>query len=117
MQALQAIAAANGQRQLVRSAVEPLASLPRLCHPGAGIGPFALQDERRLLLDHGIDLIVCKNSGGEATWAKLQAARELGIAVLMLARPAPFAAHENFCALNECARFVIARAAAAQPRS
>lgn len=50
-------------------------------------GPFRLEDERALLRAHGIDCIVCKNSGGEATFAKLLAAREMGIEVIMQRRP------------------------------
>jgi precorrin-6A/cobalt-precorrin-6A reductase len=50
-------------------------------------GPFALLDERRLLLENQIDLIVTKNSGGEATFAKIAAARELSIPVVMIDRP------------------------------
>jgi precorrin-6A/cobalt-precorrin-6A reductase len=50
-------------------------------------GPFNLNDERRLMLENGIDLIVSKNSGGEATYAKILAARELSIPVVMIDRP------------------------------
>lgn len=50
-------------------------------------GPFALADERDLLDRYRIDAIVCKNSGGEATAAKLIAARERGIPVVMRKRP------------------------------
>ena len=50
-------------------------------------GPFTLADERALLRDERIDTIVCKNSGGEATAAKLAAARELGVRVIMRRRP------------------------------
>ncbi len=50
-------------------------------------GPFALADERRLLLEQKIDLIVTKNSGGDATFAKIAAARELSIPVVMIDRP------------------------------
>ena len=50
-------------------------------------GPFSLDGERQLLTQHRIDTIVCKNSGGSATDAKLTAARELGLAVVMLQRP------------------------------
>jgi precorrin-6A/cobalt-precorrin-6A reductase len=50
-------------------------------------GPFALADERRLLLDKEIDLVVTKNSGGDATYAKVAAARELSIPVVMIERP------------------------------
>ncbi|MEP6488313.1 cobalt-precorrin-6A reductase [Microcoleus vaginatus GB2-A3] len=50
-------------------------------------GPFSLEDERRLLLEYQIDTIVSKNSGGGATYAKIAAARELGIPVVMVQRP------------------------------
>lgn len=52
-------------------------------------GPFEVTSERRLLLDHRIDAVVTKNAGGTATMAKLVAARELEIPVVMVARPAP----------------------------
>jgi precorrin-6A/cobalt-precorrin-6A reductase len=50
-------------------------------------GPFTLEDERQLLLEYQIDTIVSKNSGGGATYAKIVAARELGIPVVMVQRP------------------------------
>jgi precorrin-6A/cobalt-precorrin-6A reductase len=50
-------------------------------------GPFTLDDERRLLQTHEIEAMVSKNSGGEATYAKIIAARELGIPVVMIQRP------------------------------
>ena len=36
---------------------------------------------------HRIDLVVTKNSSGDATFAKLEAARNLGVAVLVVDRP------------------------------
>ncbi len=51
-------------------------------------GPFRLEDERELLRAHAIQVIVTKNSGGSATQPKLQAARELGLRVVMVDRPA-----------------------------
>lgn len=50
-------------------------------------GPFGIDDEIRLLRDHEVDAIVTKNSGGTATRAKLDAARELGLPVVMIERP------------------------------
>jgi precorrin-6A/cobalt-precorrin-6A reductase len=50
-------------------------------------GPFAEADERALLIQHRIDLMVSKNSGGAATEAKLHAARDCGVTVIMVARP------------------------------
>lgn len=51
-------------------------------------GPFSLDDEKRLLIDHRIDLLVTKNSGGDDAAAKLAAARALGVPVVMVDRPA-----------------------------
>ena len=51
-------------------------------------GPFSLDQERQLLRDYQIQAIVSKNSGGEATYAKIIAARELGIPIVMIQRPA-----------------------------
>jgi precorrin-6A/cobalt-precorrin-6A reductase len=51
-------------------------------------GPFSLQDELRLLAEHHIGLIVAKNSGGEATYAKVEAARRMGLPIVMIERPA-----------------------------
>jgi precorrin-6A/cobalt-precorrin-6A reductase len=50
-------------------------------------GPFTLADETALMREHGIDTLVTKNSGGSAAAAKLEAARALGIEVVMIARP------------------------------
>jgi precorrin-6A/cobalt-precorrin-6A reductase len=50
-------------------------------------GPFTLDDERKILIQHQIDTIVSKNSGGAATYPKIIAARELGIKVIMVQRP------------------------------
>lgn len=50
-------------------------------------GPFGLEQERELLTAHQIDTVVCRNSGGEGAAAKLAAARELGIRVIMRERP------------------------------
>ncbi|MGI0484235.1 cobalt-precorrin-6A reductase [Pantanalinema rosaneae CENA516] len=50
-------------------------------------GPFSLDDERSLLQQYEIGAIVSKNSGGNATYAKIVAARELGIPVVMIQRP------------------------------
>lgn len=51
-------------------------------------GPFTLEQERELLHTQQIQAIVSKNSGGPATYAKIIAARELGIPVVMVQRPA-----------------------------
>ena len=49
--------------------------------------PFRLDDEIELMRSRRIDVLVSKNSGGEATRAKLDAARALALAVVMIRRP------------------------------
>lgn len=50
-------------------------------------GPFNLADERALFAAGQFDVLISKNSGSSATEPKLQVARELGLPVLLLARP------------------------------
>jgi precorrin-6A/cobalt-precorrin-6A reductase len=51
-------------------------------------GPFSLDDELALMAKEAIEILVSKNSGGTATYAKIEAARRLGVKVIMLKRPA-----------------------------
>ena len=78
--------AAPWHEYLVRS-VEPPATLPANARSITARGPFGLADELRLLRAERIDVLVTKNSGGEATAAKLAACRELGVPVVMVRRP------------------------------
>ena len=66
---------------------EPL-PLPRY-ESVIGKPPYDHSEERRLMQHHRIDAVVTKNSGGAATQAKLVAARELGLPVVMIRRPDP----------------------------
>ncbi|VVE17962.1 cobalt-precorrin-6A reductase [Pandoraea anhela] len=50
-------------------------------------GPFTHESERALFAQYEIDVVVSKNSGGAATEAKLDVARERGLPVVMLTRP------------------------------
>ena len=52
-------------------------------------GPFAIENERALFLERGVELLVSKNSGGAATCSKLAAARQLRVPVVMVDRPDP----------------------------
>lgn len=50
-------------------------------------GPFDREAEERLLREQAIDVVVSKNAGGNATYAKIAAARALAVPVVMIARP------------------------------
>lgn len=52
-------------------------------------GPFSLDDELKVMKTENVRAIVSKDSGGDATAAKLDAAAKLNIPVIMVARPAP----------------------------
>lgn len=54
-----------------------------------GRGPFTVAGEQRLFERHRIDMVIAKNSGGDATYAKIAAARALGLPVILLRRPVP----------------------------
>ncbi|MBB3544995.1 cobalt-precorrin-6A reductase [Rhizobium sp. BK399] len=72
---------------LVRS-VDPVD--PPLALPAVELildrGPYVVEDEVALLKANRIDAVVTKNSGGSATYAKIVAARALGIEVIMVRR-------------------------------
>jgi precorrin-6A/cobalt-precorrin-6A reductase len=50
-------------------------------------GPYHYDDELQLLTEHRIEALVTKNSGGDMTRGKLDAAVALDISVVMVARP------------------------------
>ena len=74
---------------LVRSVdpVDPPLDVPHASYVTAR-GPFTEQADRALLETHRIETIVAKNSGGNATYGKIAAARALRIPVILLKRPA-----------------------------
>ena len=84
-----AFAAAPEHHYLVRSVdpVEPPLAVPHATYIQAR-GPFREADDHALLAAHAIDVVVSKNSGGDAAYGKIAAARALGIAVMLLRRPA-----------------------------
>ncbi|MDR3373843.1 MAG: cobalt-precorrin-6A reductase [Ancalomicrobiaceae bacterium] len=51
-------------------------------------GPFTLADELRLMREEAVDIVVTKNSGGAATYAKIAAARDLALPVVIVQPPA-----------------------------
>ncbi|MFG2449701.1 cobalt-precorrin-6A reductase [Streptomyces sp. NPDC048512] len=84
---LAAFAHLSGPHFLVRSVEAPGPPLPPDTEVLLARGPFTLDDERALLLRHRIDVLVTKDSGGAATAAKLTAARDLALPVVVVRRP------------------------------
>ncbi len=85
----QSLTAFDGWRPglVVARAIEPPAfTLPDGWLLVRGRGPFALADELALLREHRIEVLAAKDSGGPTT-AKLDAAAELGVALVMVRRP------------------------------
>jgi len=74
-------------RFLVRAVDPPEGPVPPCMTLILDRGPYTVESETRLMREHGIGLLVTKNSGGPMTEAKLRAARDLAVRVVMVARP------------------------------
>jgi len=87
---LEAFARLEDRFFLVRMIDPPREPVPLVDHEIVlGRGPFTVAGERQLMRRHAIDVLVAKASGGAATEAKITAARELSIPVVMVRRPLP----------------------------
>lgn len=103
---LPAFEAAPLHDYLIRS-IDPPKPAPRLPQHRVILarGPFSLADEVALMRRERIDVLVTKNSGGDATYAKIAAARQLSLPVILMRQPqrpdVPM-----FHALDEILRFI-----------
>lgn len=86
--ALDAFAVCTDVHFVVRLVDPPTAPLPLGSYDAViGRGPFGRDAERSIMRRHAIDVVVAKESGGIVMPAKLEAARDLGLPVIMLRRP------------------------------
>ena len=84
---LAAFAADERHRFLVRTVDPPEGPLPPRMTLILDRGPYTVDSEAALMREHQIGLLVTKDSGGPMTAAKLAAARNLGVCVVMVRRP------------------------------
>ncbi|KZZ32554.1 hypothetical protein A3755_09540, partial [Oleiphilus sp. HI0085] len=100
------LATQDESKLIYRTAAPSRASLSGSVEWIKAIGPFDLESERALLQVNRIDCLVTKNSGGDATQAKLVAAREFGVQVVMLTRPNISPVKHLFSDLDDCLHHV-----------
>jgi len=84
---LAAFAALDRHWFLIRTVDPPEPPLPARAEVLLDRGPFTVEGEREVFRAHRIQVLVTKDSGGPMTAAKLVVARELGLPVVIQARP------------------------------
>lgn len=79
---------ARADVKFILRAIEPVSNLPPHMRLMTARPPFPIEDEIALMEAESVSHLVAKNAGGTGR-AKLDAARKLGIQVVMIERPAP----------------------------
>jgi precorrin-6A/cobalt-precorrin-6A reductase len=94
---------------LARVVDPPELALPATWEVLLDRGPYNIDAELSLMRERGIDVLVTKDSGGDLTRAKLDAADALGIEVIVVRRPASPTAVEQVSDLDGVLRWLRAR--------
>ncbi|MDQ2708448.1 MAG: cobalt-precorrin-6A reductase [Actinomycetota bacterium] len=92
---------------LVRAVDPPQPPVPTRMRLLLDRGPFTVDGDRALFVEHRIEVLVTKDSGGPMTAAKLAVARELGIPVVLQTRP-PAPDAETVATVPEALRWLAA---------
>ena len=84
-------------------------TLPRKNRLVLSRGPYRYDDEHALMAENGVQAVVTKNSGGAMTRAKLDAAQDLGVDVVMIRRPPLPAGVEVVGSVDHAEAWVLSR--------
>ena len=105
------------RRVIVRVVEAPEFTLPAAWTVIRSRGPYSYDDERHLLIDHAVDVLITKDSGGHQTQAKLDAASDLGVPVVIISRPAPISGAPSVDQVMTAVNWVRANGARGGPRT
>jgi precorrin-6A/cobalt-precorrin-6A reductase len=99
----------DDRQAVVRVVETPAFRLPASWTMIISRGPYLYDYERQLMIDHMIDALITKDSGGAYTVAKLEAASDLGIPVVVIQRPAPLGSGSTVTTVGQAVAWVQAR--------
>jgi precorrin-6A/cobalt-precorrin-6A reductase len=99
----------DDRHAVVRVVEPPAFALPAVWTMIISRGPYLYDHERQLMIDHTVDTLITKDSGGAYTVAKLEAASDLGIPVVVIQRPAPAGGDSTVTTVGQAVTWVQAR--------